>query len=59
VELANEFLNKLAAASIPELARMPHALNPEGGFRVRLEFTFMEFVEVAQPASPLRWPMEA
>jgi hypothetical protein len=24
---------------IPELARMPHALDPEGGFRVRSKFT--------------------
>jgi GTP-binding protein EngB required for normal cell division len=55
VEMANEFLKKLATAGIPELAPMPHALDPEGGFRVRSEFTFMEFIEVAQPASPLRW----
>ena len=33
---------------------MPHALDPESGFRVRSKFTFMEFIEVAQPASPLR-----
>ncbi|MGA2359749.1 MAG: dynamin family protein [Terriglobales bacterium] len=55
VEMANEFLKKLANAGIPELARMPHALDPESGFRVRSEFTFLEFIEVAQPASPLRW----
>jgi GTP-binding protein EngB required for normal cell division len=55
VEMANEFLNKLATAGIPELARMPHALDPEIGFRVRSKFVFMEFIEVAQPASPLRW----
>ncbi|MGD0211843.1 MAG: dynamin family protein [Terriglobales bacterium] len=55
VEMANEFLKKLAQAGIPELARMPHALDPESGFRVRSEFTFLDFVEVAQPASPLRW----
>jgi GTP-binding protein EngB required for normal cell division len=54
-EMANEFLKKLASAGIPELARMPHALDPESGFRVRSQFTFMEFIEVAQPASPLRW----
>jgi hypothetical protein len=40
---------------IPELARMPHALDPEHGFSVRSEFTFLDFIEVAQPASPLRW----
>jgi ribosome biogenesis GTPase A len=55
VEMANEFLKKLAGAGIPELAQMPHALDPERGFRVRSEFTFHEFIDVAQPASPLRW----
>jgi predicted GTPase len=55
VEMGNEFLRKLANASVPELARMPHALDPETGFRVRSKFTFMDFIELAQPASPLRW----
>jgi len=55
VEMGNDFLQKLARAGIPELARMPHALDPEAGFRVRSQFTFMEFIELAQPASPLRW----
>src|SRR5580658_1951380 len=55
VEMAYEFLKKLANAGIPELARMPHALDPESGFRVRSEFTFLDYIEVAQPASPLRW----
>jgi hypothetical protein len=55
VEMANEFLKKLANAGIPELARMPHALDPERGFRVRSKFTFYEYRDVAQPASPLRW----
>jgi hypothetical protein len=53
--MANEFLKKLTDAGIPELARMPHALDPESGFRVRSHFTLMEYIEVAQPASPLRW----
>jgi ribosome biogenesis GTPase A len=55
VEMGNDFLRRLAEAGIPELARMPHALDPETGFRVRSKFTFREFIEVAQPASPLRW----
>jgi GTP-binding protein EngB required for normal cell division len=55
VEMANEFLTRLADAGIPELARLPHALDAERGFRVRSQFTFMEFIELAQPASPLRW----
>jgi len=59
VEMGNEFLRKLAGAGIPELARMPHALDVEAGFRVRSRFTFMEFIELAQPASPLRWIADA
>jgi ribosome biogenesis GTPase A len=55
VLMANDFLKKLAGAGIPELARMPHALDPETGFRTRSEFLFKDLVEVAQPASPLRW----
>jgi len=34
---------------------MPHALDPERGFRVRSEFTFYEYRDVANPASPVRW----
>ncbi len=55
VEMGNDFLKRLSDADIPELTRMPHALDPETGFRIRSRFTFMEFIEVAQPASPLRW----
>ena len=55
VEMGNSFLAKLAEAGIPELARLPHALDPETGFRVRSKFIFKDFIEVAQPASPLRW----
>ncbi len=55
VEMGNEFLGKLSQARIPELGRMPHALDAEIGFCVRSKFSFMDFIEVAQPASPLRW----
>ena len=55
VDMANDFLKRLADAGIPELARVPHALDAERGFRIRSQFTFMEFIELAQPASPLRW----
>ena len=54
-EMGNAFLKKLADAGIPELTCLPHALDPEMGFRVRSKFTFMDFIELAQPASPLRW----
>ncbi|HXY48378.1 MAG TPA: dynamin family protein [Terriglobales bacterium] len=55
VEMANEFLQRLGDAGIAELARMPHALDAERGFRVRSEFRFEGFIGLAQPASPLRW----
>ena len=54
-QIGNDFLTKLAQAGIPELSRMLHALDTERGFRVRSEFYFQNFIEVAQPASPLRW----
>jgi hypothetical protein len=55
VEIGNSFLKKLAEGGVPELARMPHALDPEAGFRVRSVFTFADFIQIAQPVSPLRW----
>jgi hypothetical protein len=58
-QMGNDFLTKLAEAGIPELVRMIHALDPETGFRVRSEFRFRDFIEIAQPASPLRWLADA
>jgi ribosome biogenesis GTPase A len=55
VEMGNNFLNKLAGAGLGELTRMPHALDPEKGLRVRSRFIFEEFIGTAQPPSPLRW----
>jgi Dynamin family len=55
VDLGNDFLRNLAATGLPELARMPHALDPETGFRIRSKFSFLDLIEIAQPASPLRW----
>ena len=55
VEMGNSFLKKLADAGLSELTRIPHALDPEKGFRVRSRFTFEDFIGTAQPPSPLRW----
>jgi predicted GTPase len=55
VQMGDDFLKRLATAGIPELSRLPHALDTEVGFRVRPQFSFQELIEVAQPASPLRW----
>lgn len=55
VETGNEFLKKLAEAGVPELNRLPHALDAETGFRIGSRFSFLDLIEIAQPASPLRW----
>ena len=53
-KMGNDCLRRLAEAGVPELGRMIHALDPETGFRVRSEFRFREFIEIAQPSSPVR-----
>ena len=55
VEMGNSFLNRLGGACPSELARMPHALDPEMGLRMRSRFIFEDFLGTAQPPSPLRW----
>ena len=51
----HNFLKQLAGAGLSELTRMPHALDPEKGFRVRSSFVFEKFIGTAEPPSPLRW----
>lgn len=55
IQIGNDFLKKLADAGVGELARMPHALEENIGFQVRSRFVFRDLIEVAEPASPLRW----
>jgi hypothetical protein len=55
VSIGNDFLKKLSDSGVPELARMPNALDSEKGLRVPSRFTFEHLVHVAQPASPLRY----
>lgn len=55
VNIGNDFLKKLAESGVPELARMPNALDPEKGFRVRSRFLFEGLINVAQPPSPVRY----
>jgi GTP-binding protein EngB required for normal cell division len=59
VEMGNNFLEKLASAGLSELTRMPHALDPEKGLRVRSSFIFQKFIGTAEPPSPLRWLADA
>lgn len=59
VDMGNSFLKRLADAGLSELTRMPHALDPEKGLRVRSRFVFEDFIGTAQPPSPLRWLADA
>ena len=45
----------MAEAGVGGLARIPHALDADAGFQVRSRFVFRDLIEVAEPASPLRW----
>jgi predicted GTPase len=55
VNIGNDYLKKLSESRIPELARTPNALNSEKGFRAPSRFQFEQLINVAQPASPLRY----
>jgi predicted GTPase len=55
VNIGNEFLTKLSESRIPELSRVPNALNSEKGFRVASRFRFEDLINIARPASPLRY----
>jgi Dynamin family len=55
IQIGNDFLKRLADAGAGGLARMPHALDKDTGFLVRSRFVFRDLIEVAEPASPLRW----
>lgn len=52
--MGNDFLEKLAEDGVPELGRMLNALDQHAGFRVRSEFRFRDFIQIAQPSSPVR-----
>jgi GTP-binding protein EngB required for normal cell division len=53
-QMGSDFLRGLSEAGVPELGHMLHALDLETGFRVRSEFRFRDFIEIAQPSSPVR-----
>lgn len=55
VDLANDFLRRLAEAGVLQLAQMPHALDGERGFGTRSRFRFYDLITVAQPASVFRF----
>jgi predicted GTPase len=49
VDLANEFLQRVASAGDPALAALPVAFEPDMGFRTKPEFYFNELLTLADP----------
>lgn len=56
--LADRFLDGLAATGVPELSHLPHALDIEHGFVTPSRFYFNDQVQLARPASPLRFALD-
>lgn len=54
VDLANRFLERLAASGEPALATLPHGIGPEVGFRVRSRLYYTQLWPLAS-GSPFRW----
>lgn len=55
VDIGNNFLRKLIESGVTELTCMPTVLESDEGFRVSSRFTFEQLLNVALPASPLRY----
>ena len=54
-DLANDFLASARSLGSAEMAYLPRELEPEQDFRTRSEFHFHEYIELASPASPVRY----
>ena len=55
IELANDFLRRMAGAGLPGLAAIPETASLEEGFRTESRFYFYDFITIARPASPFRY----
>jgi GTP-binding protein EngB required for normal cell division len=54
-DLANDFLARARNLGSAEMAYLPKELESEQDFRTRSEFRFHEYIELASPASPVRY----
>jgi Dynamin family len=53
--LTVDFLSRIRGIGTSEVAYLPGELDAEQDFRMRSEFQFYDFIELARPASPLRY----
>jgi predicted GTPase len=54
-DLANDFLTSARTLGSAHMASLPKELEPEQDLRTRSEFRFHEYIELAAPASPVRY----
>lgn len=54
VEAENEYLHRLAEAGLPQLARMPNALEADLSFQAKSHFYFHDAIHLASSAAPFR-----
>jgi hypothetical protein len=54
-DLTTDFLSKTRGIRTSELEYLPKELNAEQDFRTRSEFKFYDYIDVANPASPVRY----
>ncbi|HVZ16926.1 MAG TPA: dynamin family protein [Terriglobales bacterium] len=54
VEAGNEYLHRLSEAGLPQLSRMPNALEADLNFQTKSHFYFHDAVHIARNASPFR-----
>ncbi len=54
-ELTTDFLSKTRSIGSSELEYLPKELTAEQSFRTRSEFRFYDYIDVADPASPVRY----
>ncbi len=52
IELANDFLRRMAETGLPVLA-LPESADLSDGFRAKSRFYFYDFIHIIQPASPI------
>lgn len=54
-ELTTDFLSRTRGIGNSELEYLPKELTAEQSFRIRSEFRFYDYIDVADPASPVRY----
>ena len=57
-DLTTDFLSKTRGIRTSELEYLPKELDAEQDFRTRSEFKFYDYIDVANPASPVRYVVD-